>query len=373
MLKKIIYLIITFILLSIVFSTSVFATQDEEAIILTDNLNIRLSADSSSESLGVIAKGESAKVLSYYDGWYYIEKDSLKGWVNCWFVYVNNEPVITGAVSADNVNLRSDSSLDSEVITILNRNTFINIYGRDDNWYYVSTGEYIGWVHNDFIEQYIVPIGSGVVLGDNVNVRNNPNLNGAVETQVDKGKQFNVYGEYEGWYKIMLDDGEYGWIHGDFIDVRYNSSTSRSKSGLLNVLEPPKTNNLTITQQSIIDYAKEFIGVKYVWGGQSSKGFDCSGFVLYVYDSFGIELPHRADLQARNGEDVSINELKPADVIFFDTNGGQDYINHVGIYIGDGQFIHASSSNSNGHAVAISNLEGFYLRSYMCARRYIDY
>lgn len=119
--------------------------------------------------------------------------------------------------------------------------------------------------------------------------------------------------------------------------------------------------------QSIIDYAKKFLGIKYRWGGTTTKGFDCSGYVKYVYKKFGVALSRTSRSQAKNGTYVKKANLKVGDLVFFDTNGGSNRINHVGVYTGSGKFIHSSSSHSG---VVISSLNsGFYSKSYMTARR----
>ncbi|MGI6668790.1 MAG: NlpC/P60 family protein [Acetivibrionales bacterium] len=119
--------------------------------------------------------------------------------------------------------------------------------------------------------------------------------------------------------------------------------------------------------QNIIDYSRKFLGVRYVWGGSTAKGFDCSGFVKYVFKHFGITLNRTSRSQATQGVRVKKADLKPGNLVFFDTNGGLNRINHVGIYIGDGKFIHSSSSHKG---VVISNLnKGFYSKTYMTARR----
>lgn len=121
------------------------------------------------------------------------------------------------------------------------------------------------------------------------------------------------------------------------------------------------------TGQSIVNYAKRFIGTKYKWGGTTTKGFDCSGFTKYVYKKFGISLSRVSRSQAKNGTYIKKANLRIGDLVFFDTNGGKNGINHVGIYIGGGKFIHSSSSHKG---VVISNLNsGFYSKTYMTARR----
>lgn len=123
----------------------------------------------------------------------------------------------------------------------------------------------------------------------------------------------------------------------------------------------------TRPSQKVIDFAKKFLGLRYRWGGTTTKGFDCSGFVKYVFKNFGITLNRTSSMQAKNGTYIKKANLQTGDIVFFDTNGGNNRINHVGIYIGGGKFIHSSSSHSG---VTISSLSsGFYSRSYMTARR----
>ena len=121
---------------------------------------------------------------------------------------------------------------------------------------------------------------------------------------------------------------------------------------------------------SIVDFAKRLIGVGYDWGGTTPNGFDCSGFVKYVFGNFGVTLNRVSSSQAQQGTKVKKDALIPGDLVFFDTNGGHNRINHVGMYIGGGNFIQASSEYSR---VVISDLtEGFYANTYMTARRVLD-
>jgi cell wall-associated NlpC family hydrolase len=110
----------------------------------------------------------------------------------------------------------------------------------------------------------------------------------------------------------------------------------------------------------VVGYAKKFIGVPYVWGGTSPRGFDCSGFVRYVYAHFGVSLPHSSYAQFGDGHRVRRGSLRPGDLVFFDAVG------HVGIYIGNGRFIHAPHS---GTRVTIQPLGGWYSARFSGARR----
>lgn len=111
----------------------------------------------------------------------------------------------------------------------------------------------------------------------------------------------------------------------------------------------------------VVSIAKSQVGTRYVWGGSSPAGFDCSGFVMYVYGQVGVALPHNAAKQYRYGTPVARDRLEPGDVVFFDGLG------HNGIYIGDGRFIHARRS---GGGVMISRLdESWYRTRWVGGRR----
>ena len=103
----------------------------------------------------------------------------------------------------------------------------------------------------------------------------------------------------------------------------------------------------------------------------SPKGFDCSGFVKYVFDHFGIILNRVSANQAKQGTAVKKADLRVGDLVFFDTDGGHNEINHVGIYIGGGKFIQASSASGSSGVVISDIAEGFYSSAYMSARRVI--
>lgn len=115
---------------------------------------------------------------------------------------------------------------------------------------------------------------------------------------------------------------------------------------------------------SVVSYAYQFLGRPYVYGASGPRAFDCSGFTAYVYSAFGVYLPHFTVSQSQLGRAVSRGNLSPGDLVFFNTAG---YISHVGIYIGGGQFIHASSGSGR---ITISSLsDSYYAARYVCARR----
>jgi cell wall-associated NlpC family hydrolase len=131
-------------------------------------------------------------------------------------------------------------------------------------------------------------------------------------------------------------------------------STPRSDKG-------DKPEIVTAARERVTRTARSYLGVPYAWGGTSPAGFDCSGFVMYVYARVGVSLPHNAAAQYAYGTPVRRDQLRPGDLVFFDD------LRHNGIYIGDGRFIH---SRQSGRRVSISLLAGpWYAEQYVGARR----
>jgi cell wall-associated NlpC family hydrolase len=121
------------------------------------------------------------------------------------------------------------------------------------------------------------------------------------------------------------------------------------------------------TVDDIISYAKNYLGSPYRYGGRSSKGFDCSGFVSYVLGNFGISVSRSSSSMANNGVAVDKSELQKGDLLFFATTRGSGRVSHVGMYIGDGQFIHSSTW---GKGVVITDLsDAYYTRCFVKAKR----
>lgn len=188
----------------------------------------------------------------------------------------------------------------------------------------------------------------GIVTGDNVNLREDPSLQAKAITQVDINNIVSVLGKTDGWYQVKLSDGTQGWMSASYVSLREEDV---SRGGSL---------------RDIVEFAKRFLGVGYVYGGSSPKGFDCSGFTSYVYKNFGIEIPRTSFEQSKAGVAVEKNDLQVGDLVLFKTLGSKK-VNHAGIYIGDGNFIHSSSGS--GEVRIDTLLTGYYNDHYAAARR----
>ncbi|MDP4182763.1 MAG: SH3 domain-containing protein [Bacillota bacterium] len=305
-------------------------------------------------------------------------------------VSANAESNRTGVVNGDVLNIRKSPNTSSEVLEQLTSGMKISIISSADGWYKVSYNGITGWVNSEFVTVKQVSSSSSAKINtDKVNLRESASTDALVLKTYNKGTTVKILSHTGNWYKVSASDGAVGWIFTDFITVPSTSSTKSSSSTKTAKKTTSRgteedqqrdaapqnsdddTSSVSENRQALVAYAKKFLGVRYVYGGSSPNGFDCSGFVLYVFNHFGIDLERVAADQARQGSKVSRENLRPGDVIFFDTNGGRNYVNHAGIYIGDGMFIHASSG-SNAHKVTISDLsEGFYSNAYMTGRRFL--
>ena len=137
------------------------------------------------------------------------------------------------------------------------------------------------------------------------------------------------------WSGVDLNLGSGSALTSGSFSVIPNASSTRSRA-------VPSSSSTSVSGQNIVNYAKQFMGTPYFYGGESTHGFDCSGLTQYVFRHFGISLPRTAAEQAQVGQSVSKSDLQPGDLVFFDTTGAT--YSHVGIYVGDGQFISATTS-----------------------------
>lgn len=288
----------------------------------------------------------------------------------------------TAKVAGNNVNLRTSPNTSATIITKLDKGTSVNIIDETDGWYNISFGEKKGWMSADFVA--VDPAIKGKILGDNVNLRSSASTSSEVLDTLAKSTDVIILESTEKWARVKLTDGKTGWVYRTYVSgvpasvsrgsvTRTPVKVEAPKPQVVEaakIEEPAPTGDTAAKADQIIEYAKKFLGVKYDYGKSSPKGFDCSGFSLYVFNHFGIRLERVAASQAGQGKKISKSELKKGDLVFFDTNGGKNHINHVGIYIEGGQFIHSSSGRGR---VVISDLsQGFYANAYMTARRFLE-
>ena len=257
-----------------------------------------------------------------------------------------------GCTTGSSLRMRAETSTSSEIITTLDKSVAVAILDdTTEGWYQVAYNGKTGYVSADYllVDQDNVFETYGRVNGDGVNVRSGASTEAEVLASVNTGTIVTVNGLVDGWYDVTCQYGTKGYIRSDFLDLTKDATSS------------------TASGSGIVDTAMKHLGTRYSYGGASPSGFDCSGFTMYVYSQHGYSLPHSATRQWQSGlgsRVYSIGELQPGDLVFFNDpsrNAGKA-CSHAGIYIGSGQFIHSSSSKSNG--VIISDLTSGYYNTY---------
>lgn len=190
------------------------------------------------------------------------------------------------------------------------------------------------------------------VNANQLNVRSGMGTDYEKLATLTRGEKIGIYTTSGDWIKVKTKSGVVGYTLKSYL-VDNEKSVSRAVTLAV-------SKEVTSLAQQIIDYSKKFQGVRYVYGGYSTKGFDCSGFTKYVYAHFGITIPRSAAEYASFGTKVPRESLRASDILLFDTDGGSWDVSHVGIYLGGDKFIHASTSKGEVIIMSLSEYRGKY-------------
>ena len=266
-----------------------------------------------------------------------------------------------GTVNADALRLRQSASTDSTILATASKgDSVIILENAGNNWYKVDYKSVQGYMSGEYLTVATTAdaaIGYGKVSagGSTLNMRSGAGTSYGVVSSLPDGTIVEIVGINNGWYKIQYG-GKTGYVSSDYMVTVKDSVGSRSTA---------EAASSSAIGDQIVAYAKQFLGVPYVYGGNGPNCFDCSGFTKYVYAHFGVTLNRTATDQLANGTSVSKSQLQPGDLVFFRANTTKP-VSHVGIYIGNGQFIHAST---NTYSVQIDRLDtGYYAGVYVYGR-----
>ena len=253
------------------------------------------------------------------------------------------------SIAKDFVYVRKSASTGCKAIGKLHRGSAGTILGKKGAWVKISSGSLKGYVKKEYLatgadaeklaEKYgtkyaVLKKGTSVL-----NVREEKNTSSDIVTQLPEGKRYTVKSENADWCKVKVK-GKSGYVAKEYVHTKY--SFKEAKSLKKKTKETVRSYASENKAESLISYAKQFIGNKYVWGGTSlTNGTDCSGFTLRVFQKFGYSLPRTSAEQAGCGSSVKLSELKPGDLVFY-KKGGR--VHHVAIYIGGGQIVHAAGA-----------------------------
>lgn len=248
-----------------------------------------------------------------------------------------------GIASVDgNLNVREAATTEASLVGKMPNNAGCEILGVEGEWTKIRSGEVEGYVKSEYllsgdaalaraeeVKQMIATVTTMTLY-----VREQPNTECSIVTAMPQGEELEVLEVLDGWVKVNIDSDE-GYVSADYVEI----STELPKA--MTMTEVRYGQGVSDVRVALVQYATQFVGNPYVWGGTSlTRGADCSGFVLSVYANYGVSLPHSSRAQANCGTKVSASEAKPGDLFFYGNGSG---INHVAIYIGNGQVVHASS------------------------------
>ena len=273
---------------------------------------------------------------------------------------------------SEGLNVRKGPSTSYEKIAKLSKGTEVTVISTSNGWSKIKSGSITGYVSSSYLSS-TKPSGSSssntststtvkyVTPSEGLNVRKGPSTSYEKITKLSKGTEVTVISTSNGWSKIKSGNTT-GYVSSEYLSSKKPSGASSSNTST-------SSSSTSTSASKVISYAKKLLGKPYVWGAQGPNGFDCSGFTYYVYkNAAGITLPRTSSQQSRYGTAVSKSNLKPGDLVFFDTSGPNNGgVTHVGMYIGNGQFIHAASGQGR---VVINDLNSsYYVKAYVNARR----
>lgn len=333
---------------------------------INKNTNVKIVPLISSSNIASIKANEEVMVITVMKNWVYIQADEVSGWVR-------SDAITVTEVKENN---SKDNDKNSDKGTDDNQDD-----GKDDENSSDKTNDDSKDSETSFEEKTMY-------TEDYVNIRKEPSTTADIIMTVEENTALKVVGEEGDWYKVDTSEGE-AYVIKSALSSERTQTTSRGsldrKANSDKTTENSSDSNKVASNTSklgseIVSYAKKFLGVPYVYGGASSSGFDCSGFTMYVFDHFGISMGHGAQMQSKLGKAVEANKnsktsllenLEVGDLVFFLDYETMDEIGHCGIYIGDGDFIHASSGS--GYCVKINSLlpGEYYNTRYCSARRVI--
>lgn len=327
-------------------------------------------------------------VLRVMNKWTYVQYGDITGWIkNSSFNTQKNTSQETetnettkqtvGYINVDSAFLRKEATQNSEEIGNLTLNEKVQILATQGDWYQVRAQGTTGYVFKELVSSSKTSTSRGSIIsrsrlsvqsleekinqenreekaktiledeivktayvnGSVVNVREKATTESKVLTTVSKRTPINVISTEGNWYKIKINN-KIGYISKDYV-VDSLSQVKKDEPIKNVVIKPSKTTNAK--GKDIAEYAKKFVGYKYVYGGSGPTTFDCSGFTMYVFKQFGKSLPHSAASQANYGKKVSTTDIQIGDLLVF-YDRAKTSIGHVGIYIGNNKFVHAANS-----------------------------
>lgn len=269
-----------------------------------------------------------------------------------------------GVAKVENhLNIREGAGTDTKLVGKLPKNGACEILEEEGDWLHIKSGEVEGYVHKDYMytgmearlvaEQVVETV--AVATSGGLRVRKGPSTDSEIITQMGEGEALEVVEAGEEWIEVLVD-AETAYISAEYAEVKRELQTA------VTITEFLYGEGVTDVRMELCEYAKQFVGNPYVYGGTSlTNGADCSGFTLTLMGKYGVKLPHSARAQSKMGTHVDLEDIRPGDLVFYSSEGS---VNHVALYIGNNQVVHASNPKngirlSKLHYRTINNVRSF--------------
>ena len=349
----------------------------------SSSVNFRSAPNTSSTAYGELKNGTKVNVVGVSSGWYKVTYNGKTGYIHPDYITLasssagtaiapsNTVTSTTGTAGtvkcSSSVNLRSEANTSSSILAELKNGTKITVVSTANGWCKVTYSGKTGYIKQDYVSttgsasnNTSASTGTAAVVkcSSTVNFRSAASTSSTVLGELKNGTAVTVLSTSNGWRKVSYA-GKAGYISADYL-VTASSGTAISPSNTAASV------SISAKRQSVLNYAAQFLGVPYVYGGSTPSGFDCSGFTSYVFKNTVGSIPRVAQAQYDATTRVSRDDLLPGDLVFFGSSTSS--ISHVGIYVGSNQFIHAPST---GDVVKYSSLTGSYATRYQGAGRVI--
>lgn len=349
----------------------------------SSSVNFRSAPNTSSTSYGELKNGTKVNVVGVSSGWYKVTYNGKTGYIHPDYITLasssagtaiapsNTVTSTTGTAGtvkcSSSVNLRSAANTSSSILAELKNGTAVTVVSTANGWCKVTYSGKTGYIKQDYVSttgsasnNTSASTGTAAVVkcSSTVNFRSAASTSSTILGELKNGTAVTVLSTSNGWSKVSYA-GKTGYISADYL-VTASSGTAISPSNTAASV------SISAKRQSVLNYAAQFLGVPYVYGGSTPSGFDCSGFTSYVFKNTVGSIPRVAQAQYDATTRVSRDDLLPGDLVFFGSSTSS--ISHVGIYVGSNQFIHAPST---GDVVKYSSLTGSYATRYQGAGRVI--
>ena len=363
------------------------AEELRQGTVTADVLNVRSGPGTGYGKVGSLKKGATVSITDEsHDGWYGILSGEVEGYVSAEYIDLAPAPgtedpqpdtspeeqpeteTRQGTVTADVLNVRSGAGTGYGKVGSLKKGASVTITGETNGWYAITAGSVKGYVSAEYID--LAPAGGssnapavdeppvtdelepqrGIVSTSALNVRSGPGTGYSRVALLSRGASVTVTGKSGSWYAITAGSIE-GYVSAEYITILDGSNTSDGSVGA-----------------AAAAMAASLVGSPYVYGASGPSGFDCSGLLYYIYRQLGYSIARGSSSQYnQSGYFVSTSEMQPGDLVYFfdprfDGSGGTLPTTHAGIYVGNNQFIHASTTS---YRVQYDDLFGGYYEPYL--------